>query len=149
MRAAEARLAVVALCAGVLLGCGGAAPQPVELVLDEEACSLCRMAVSQRPFAAEAVARTGRADFFDDIGCLARWSRERAVPAETGLFVVDHETGDWLEARRAHYVRADRLQTPMASGLAAFAARERAAAAARKLGGRVLDWVTVCAEEAP
>lgn len=129
--------------------CGGGAPEPVELLLDEEECSLCRMAVSRRPFAAEAVTPAGAAHFFDDIGCLARWTLERPPPPGTGLFVVDYATGAWLDAAEAHYVRAARLETPMASGLAAFGSVERARAEASSLGGRVVDWAAVVAEATP
>jgi len=130
-----------------IAGCGGAL-EPAELHLNDEACSLCRMAVSQRPFAAQAVTRSGRTDFFDNIGCLVRWAPENAPPDETALFVVDHETGAWLDAKRAHYVRSETLDTPMSSGLAAFGAKEKAAAAAKTLKGRVLDWEALCKEEA-
>lgn len=145
MRALElGALLAVLLC---ITGCGGAL-EPAELHLNEEACSLCRMAVSQRPFAAQAVARSGRTDFFDDIGCLVRWAPENAPPEETALFVVDHETGAWLDATQAHYVRSETLDTPMSSGLAAFGTRERAAAAAKALNGYVLDWTALAEEEA-
>jgi copper chaperone NosL len=143
MRALEA-LAVLFLVAG----CGGGALEPAKLHLNDEACSLCRMAVSVRPFAAQAVARSGRTDFFDDIGCLVRWAPENAPAKETALFVVDYETGAWLDAKNAHYVRCETLDTPMSSGLAAFGAKEKAAAAARQLKGRVLDWKALCEEEA-
>lgn len=137
--------ALAVLC---LAGCGGGALEPAELVLNEEACSLCRMAVSQRPFAAQAVTRSGRTDFFDDIGCLVRWAAEHPPTPETALFVVDHETGAWLAANKAHYVRSETLDTPMSSGLAAFGAKAIAAAAAKPLKGRVLDWEALCKEEA-
>lgn len=127
----------VALLLCVAAGCDRGPIEPKELVLNEEACSHCRMAVSQRPFAAQAVSRSGRAHFFDDIGCLVRW---KPVRDETALFVVDYETGEWLDATKAHYVRAEHLDTPMSSGLVAFGTKERAAAAAAKLGGVVLDW---------
>jgi copper chaperone NosL len=129
-------------------GCGGGPLEPAELVLNEEACSLCRMAVSQRPFAAQAVTRSGRTDFFDDIGCLVRWAAEHPPTPKTALFVVDHETGAWLNATIAHYVRSESLDTPMSSGLAAFGKQARAAAAAKPLKGRVLDWEALCREEA-
>ena len=144
MRALEA-LAVLFCVAG----CGGGALEPAELHLNEEACSLCRMAVSQKPFAAQAVARSGRTDFFDDIGCLVRWAPENAPPGETALFVVDYETGAWLDAKKAHYVRGETLDTPMSSRLAAFGTQARAAAAAEALCGYVLDWEALCEEEAP
>ena len=127
-------------------GCGGGAPRPVDLVLDEEECSLCRMAVSRRPFAAEAVTPAGAAHFFDDIGCLALWTVEQPPPPGTGLFVTDYGTGEWLDAKGARYVRAEKLETPMASGLAAFGSADRAGEEAAKLGGRVVDWATAVAE---
>ncbi|MHC4136689.1 MAG: nitrous oxide reductase accessory protein NosL [Planctomycetota bacterium] len=137
--------ALAVLC---IAGCGGGALEPAELVLNEEACSLCRMAVSVKPFAAQAVARSGRTDFFDDIGCLVRWAAEHAPAEETALFVVDHETGAWLDAKDAHYVRSETLDTPMSSGLAAFGTQARAMAAAKPLKGRVLGWEALCKEEA-
>jgi nitrous oxide reductase accessory protein NosL len=145
MRAFEAGFLPAALLC--LAGCGGPL-EPAELVLNEEACSLCRMAVSQRRFAAQAVARSGRTDFFDDIGCLARWAPEHATSEETALFVADYETGAWLPAKDARYVRGASLETPMSSGLAAFATPARAAAAAKALNGYVLDWEALCEEEA-
>lgn len=140
----RARDLLAVLC---LAACGGAL-QPAELVLNEEACSLCRMAVSQKSFAAQVVARSGREDFFDDIGCFVRWVPEHAQPEETALFVVDYETGAWLDASKAHYVRCEKLDTPMSSGLAAFGTKERAAAVAEALNGYVLDWAELCEEEA-
>jgi copper chaperone NosL len=128
-------------------GCGGGAIEPAELVLDEEACSHCRMAVSQKLYAAQAVSRSGRTDFFDDIACLAKWAPTQTQGDDLGFFVVDQESGEWLDARAAYYMRSDELDTPMSSGLAAFGRRERAEAAARKLEGRVLDWDALCGEE--
>ena len=135
VRTTEALAALLWIAAG----CGGGPIEPRELVLNEEACSLCRMAVSQRPFAAQAVSRSGSVDFFDDIGCLAQWTPMH-VHEETARFVVDYETGAWLDATKAYFVRAPRLDTPMSSGLAAFGTRDRAVAAAAKLRGEVLDW---------
>ncbi|MHC4818289.1 MAG: nitrous oxide reductase accessory protein NosL, partial [Planctomycetota bacterium] len=73
---------------------------------------------------------------------------EHPPTPETALFVVDHETGAWLAANKAHYVRSETLDTPMSSGLAAFGAKAIAAAAAKPLKGRVLDWEALCKEEA-
>lgn len=124
----------------VLVGCGGV-PEPVEIVLNEDACSYCRMAVSQREFAAEVLTREGRVEVFDDIGCLVDWLAERGRPERSGAFVVDYESGDWLAAEEAVYVRSTELQTPMGHGLVAFGDRSRAeAAAAGRLGGEVLGW---------
>lgn len=133
--------------------CGGGEPQPAPLVLDEDACSFCRMAISQRQFAAQTVTPGGRVERFDDIGCLLDWRREHEVPAGTAVFVVDFDSGQWLDAADSAYLRSRGIPTPMGSGLAAFATAEAAAAAADRLGlGRdgaaeVLGWGELSGEE--
>lgn len=141
----------------VAAACGSGEPRPVPLVLDEDACSFCRMAISQRELAAEAVTRGGRVERFDDIGCLLDWRHEHEVPDGTAFFVVDFETGDWLDATEAVYLRSRAIPTPMGSGLLAFASREAAVAAEERLGlrddaegagrARILGWAELAGEE--
>jgi len=138
-------VAAAAALAG-LLGCQGGRPGPVEIPLNEESCSHCRMAVSEREFAAEAVAPDGRVDYFDDIGCLAAWVRERRPSPEVALYVVDFETGEWLAAESAYYVKSDQIPTPMSFGLVAFGDAERADRASEKFEGRRLTWQQVLSE---
>ena len=120
--------------------CASGPPEPVEIALDEEICSHCRMAVSQRRFAGEVVTPGAPADYFDDIGCLAQWVSEKQLPDRTGVFVVDYESGDWLRAPAVHYVRSARFPSPMGFGLVAVAERARAAELADEFDGRVLSW---------
>ncbi len=130
-----------------LLACNGGVPEPVEIVLNEENCSHCRMAVSQREFAGEVVTVSGSVDTFDDIGCLAQWVAEHDPPETAGLFVVDYESGEWLDAKTAYYIRSEKLPTPMSFGLGAFATEAAAVAAAEKLEGEVMVWPQVLGEE--
>ena len=124
----------------IVTSCTPGEPEPVEIVLNEENCSFCRMAVSEREFAAEVVTVSGSLDTFDDIGCLVKWMKEHQPPARAGVFVVNYEDGSWIPARAAAYVHSEDLPTPMSSGLAAFEDRASAEAAVEKLGGRVLQW---------
>jgi copper chaperone NosL len=123
--------------------CSAGAPEPVEIAFNEEACHQCRMAISQQEFAAEIVTATGAVHYFDDIGCMGRWMADHHPPESSGLFVTDYDTRGWLDAQTAHYVRSDRLPTPMKHGLAAFETRSRADAAAKKLEGEVLNWMQI------
>lgn len=127
----------------ILAACSGAVPRPVEFAWNEEACSQCRMAVSQEEFAGEIVTVSGAVYYFDDIGCLARWTAENEVSQTAGWFVMDYETRHWLDARIAYYVRSDRFPTPMSYGLAAFETRDHAGAAANRLDGEVIEWTDV------
>jgi copper chaperone NosL len=137
----------VAVLLALLAGCGGGSPRPAAIVLNEDACAYCRMAVSQRQFAAELVTTGGTAEVFDDIGCLAAWLQENGRPPGSAVFVVDFTDGGWLPAEGASYVRAPDLPTPMGYGLAAFADRAAAQAAVAHLGGEVVTWDEVLAEE--
>ena len=123
--------------------CASGAPQPVEIAFNEETCHQCRMAISQQEFAAEIVTRGGTVHYFDDIGCMARWTAENEPPEDGGWFVTDYDTHGWLDARTAYYVRSDQLSTPMSYGLAAFQTRAQAQATAKRVDGEIVEWMTV------
>jgi copper chaperone NosL len=109
------------LALGVLLAavaCGGKSLEPVD-VSGSDACAFCRMAVSDRHFAAEVVAAGEEPRFFDDIGCLANGLKEARFPESAAAFVSDHRTGKWVAAHRAVYTKAPRVSTPMGSGIIA------------------------------
>lgn len=135
---AVAAVGVIGL-AGVA-ACSRGPLQPVEIVPNEDACSLCRMAVSQLQFAAELVTSSGRAEVFDDVGCLAGWLKEHERPEGSAAFVVDYGTGEWIRCEDASYVHSPKVPTPMGYGLLAFGDGARAEAAARALGGTVVGW---------
>jgi copper chaperone NosL len=128
------------------LACSTANPEPVEIVLNEETCSQCRMAVSERQFAAEVVMSSGAVHFFDDIGCLGQWVKINEPPESAGMFVIDYITGEWLDAAEAHYVLSESLPTPMGYGLAAFQSSASAQGEAEKLSGQVVRWNRILEE---
>jgi len=104
-----------------LSGCASGPPSPASLDVRNDTCARCRMAVSDRRFAAQIVARGEEPVFFDDLGCL----RDHLAAAGTRLpegaviYVADHRTADWIEARGAVFTRRPATATPMASGLIA------------------------------
>lgn len=96
---------------------------PVEVRWDQDTCARCVMAVSDHYFSAQI--RGGPADSrtkvykFDDIGCAVIWLDEQEWKDDprTEVWVNDHRSGDWIDARQASYVTG--LVTPMAFGLGA------------------------------
>lgn len=126
----------------------GGKPAPVKIVLDEDSCVECRMAVSQQPFAAEVVRSDGIADYFDDIGCLVFYAR-KGLPEGSAAYVVDFNTKDWVDAEVAHYVLSKDLPTPMSYGLGAFAARADAEEALQRWPGKVVGWEQLLEEFNP
>lgn len=102
-------------------GCAGGAPQPARLDTRNEACTACRMAVSEAGFASQVVAPGEVPRFFDDLGCLAGFLKAGRAPADATVFVADHRTRAWVRADAAVYTRVPSLATPMGSHLIAHA----------------------------
>jgi copper chaperone NosL len=113
------------LLLAALASCGGPpASGPVPVAWGEDTCGVCRMILSEPPFAAQARFGAGRVELFDDLGCLAE--RLSKGPAPLEVWVADRGTSAWIDGRRAAFVRVRDLKTPMASGLAAYRTREEA-----------------------
>lgn len=116
------------LAVGLLLAAcsGDPGTGPVEVKWDRDACARCNMVLSDRQHAAQ-VRRPagdgtrGLVKKFDDLGCAILWLDQQPWRDEAGVevWVSDHRSGEWLDARRAFYVTG-RL-TPMQYGLGAQA----------------------------
>jgi len=108
-----------------LTACGGdPGTGPVDVKWDRDACERCRMVLSDHRHSAEiryfpegktrsAVAK------FDDIGCASLWLDQQTFKDDPRIeiWVTDHRTGMWIDARSATYVQGN--ITPMEYGLGA------------------------------
>lgn len=114
------------LLAGFLAGCGGEPETgPVAVKWDRDTCARCNMALSDKRYAAQV--RGGpkhQAYRFDDFGCAVFWLRDKpwAGDPATEFWVMDTRSGNWIDARKAHYVPGK--MTPMAYGFGAVALPE-------------------------
>ena len=102
-------------------------PVPIER---DDACASCRMAISERRYAAEAIDQDGNIYKFDDIACMLRFAHARGFqPSKANFYVTDYATGkDWVDARHAHFMKLrTSVSSPMASGLVAVVASNNAA----------------------
>ena len=97
---------------------------PLEPKWDRDTCERCRMVLSDHNFAAQVRylpegKKRNKVVWFDDIGCAAIWLSDKPWKddATTEIWVTDHRNGDWIDARKAFYLK-DKL-TPMAYGLGA------------------------------
>ncbi len=133
---------------GTLTGCGPDTDPlaPPEIRYGEDVCDACQMIISDPRFAAATVVEVdgaSQARRFDDIGDLLEYHREDPDLVVLAWYVHDYDSEAWLDARRAHYVRAEGIRSPMGFGLAAFAEPERAEAFAAEMAGEVLDFETL------
>lgn len=112
---------VAVLAAAVLAACGGGVEGPAPVDTKNDACAWCRMSVSDLRFAAQLTAPGHEPKLFDDAGCLRDWLKEPRESAPWTAWLSDHRTKEWVKATDAVLVLDPAVQTPMSSGLLAWA----------------------------
>lgn len=146
------RLALaLSLPALALAGCGRERDLgPPKIVYGQQECDECRMIISEERYAAglaidgpEGIVKQA----FDDVNCMVDVLRRQSAAAIP--YVHDYDTLQWLDARAAHFLHSDNLQTPMASGLASFASRAAAQKLAERFPGKVIDFDAVRGDARP
>ncbi|HSQ20880.1 MAG TPA: nitrous oxide reductase accessory protein NosL [Blastocatellia bacterium] len=126
------------LAALLLAGCQRGSLEPVAIAPDDM-CSFCRMAISEKRYAAEFIDSEGEAFKFDDITCMTSFIREMHNQGNIGpRFVMDFDAKAWLKADDAYYVQSTEIKTPMSGGIIAFKDQSRAKETADKYGGKLL-----------
>ncbi len=141
-------LLFLALLAGCAQGTTELAPP--EIRYGEDVCVECNMIISDERFAAAIAYEVGPGRYetasFDDIGDMLEYAAKNTDKPPVAWYVHDYETKEWTDATTASYVASNRVVTPMASGLMAFARRDRGDVMAYALGVPIMDWETLRAQ---
>ncbi|WP_201337697.1 MULTISPECIES: nitrous oxide reductase accessory protein NosL [unclassified Nitratiruptor] len=97
--------------------------EPAKMHWDRDMCERCKMAISERKFAVQAVDEQGRVYKFDDIGCYFLWHKlEHPEIKIKKIWITDAKTGKWIDAKKAKYVQ--NYITPMGYGFGALTPQE-------------------------
>ena len=110
-------------------------PEPLRYGAD--ACSRCRMLLSEPGFAGEMRSARGELTRYDDVGCLLRALRESRTETPEA-WVEDHQTRALVPLLKAALVAGKRVRTPMGHGIVAFADQAQARAFAEEHGARII-----------
>lgn len=135
--AAVGLVTLVALLTGVVFFWPQQSTGPEPIAYGRDTCARCRMHLSQPGFAGELRDTAGVLTKYDDIGCLLQVLRTRNA-ATPEVWVEDHAGGGFVSLLTAVLVRSEQVDTPMGSGLVAFADVETARRFAAERGGQVL-----------
>lgn len=115
---------LVAVLAFFLTACGdNSKTGPVDIKWDRDACERCQMMLSDRTFSAQVRVfphnKSSKVYKFDDLGCAVLWldQTEWKDDPKTEIWVNDHTTKKWINARKAWYIRNE--ISPMGYGLGA------------------------------
>ncbi len=112
--------------------------EPVALA-PEDMCAYCKMAISEKRYAAELIDSEGQAFKFDDIGCMVNFIKSRKNTTKVvAYFVMDFDERQWTKADDAYYVRSSEITTPMNGGIIAFKNQAKAQEAIGKYHGKLL-----------
>lgn len=93
-----AAASLVSFSMGSAMGCKSN-DGPVDPVWGKEPCAYCRMLISERRYAAQAI-DSGDRYYFDDIGCMVLWQRKHTAAL---LWVHQSPENKWLNATVAKY----------------------------------------------
>jgi nitrous oxide reductase accessory protein NosL len=111
----------------ILSACSEKQTGPAKVKWDRDACDRCQMMLSDRNFSAQIrifpEGKRSKIYQFDDVGCAALWLGASAQDKwqkdeKTQVWVTDFKTGQWIDAKKAWYVK-DQI-TPMNYGLGAM-----------------------------
>jgi nitrous oxide reductase accessory protein NosL len=105
---------------------------PPQIRFGQDTCRACGMIIEDERYAAAVVTVDGNGvaekHAFDDIGEMLEFKAPTGTAAER-RYVREASTRKWLELTNATLVKMSDLQTPMGSGIAAYADAQSAQAA--------------------
>lgn len=130
---------LLVLFALTFVACSEAEIKPVDIAA-EDVCSHCKMAISEKQFAAEFITPDGDASKFDDIGCMLDYLKEKPDTKVAAHFFMDYETKQWVNGRAASFTKSAEITSPMSGGIIAFQDKAKAEAAATKYKGKTLNF---------
>lgn len=125
-------------------------PQPRPIVFGKDACSHCRMIISDPKFGYELVTTKGKVYVFDDLNCYWNFRHEQKMGekqiAHSVVYLYD-QSQKFVAVTEAHFVKANAVRSPMGSGFAAFSS----AAAADGLQGQAqhFSWLQIAEQFKP
>ena len=123
-------------------------PEPIRYGVD--ACTQCKMTITDKRFGAEVVTKKGRVFKFDDLNCLCAFLKDEQVPEVdiNQIVVVDFSvTGTFVPVQQAFYFKDEKVKSPMRGDIASFSKHQDLLALEKAIGaGRRLQWDEVKAE---
>ena len=108
-------------------------------IAPEDMCAYCKMAISEKRYAAELIDSEGQAFKFDDIGCMLNFTKSKKATAKiVAYFVMDFDERQWTKADDAYYVRSAEITAPMNGGIIAFKNQPKSKEAVDRYHGKLI-----------
>lgn len=118
-------LIVLLISFSLLAACSETSHEPVDISLDSDQCFTCHMGVEDSQSATQSILTDGTPRIFDDVGCMLAYLQETNDEVAIS-YVIDYDSGEWLDITEATFVHDQSIQTPMSYGFIAFSTEEAA-----------------------
>lgn len=135
MRHAISVVVVLALAA-----CSSLRPLPIQA---GDTCFGCRQMIVDTKLAAEIIDANGHAYKFRTVECMAKYIANHPDESLAGVWVTDYNSGRFVAAGNATYVRGVIDESRMERNYFAFRSATDAAAFAEERASTAVDWSTV------
>lgn len=104
-------------------------------------CAQCKMAISEKRYAAELQDADGNILKFDNIDCMARYAAGHGLRTSAAAWwVMNSEGTEWLDLHQALLVRSSAIPGPMGSGILAVKDQSSAQALAQRFSGQIIGF---------
>ena len=117
--------------------------EPTPLLYGKDFCYTCKMTLMDKKFGAEVVTTKGKVYKFDDINCMVNFLNSGYIEEQNiaHRLVIDFANAEkFINAKDAHYVKSDKIRSPMASEVAAFSTKEDLEVSNKEWKGILLSW---------
>lgn len=117
---------ILVVLAVLLAACSQTSYEPVD-ILDSDQCYTCHMGIEDLQSVSQTILTDGTPRVFDDIGCMLVYLQETNDEMKIS-YVIDYESGEWIDVNEAYFVHDQTIQTPMSYGFIAFSSEQEAEA---------------------
>jgi copper chaperone NosL len=119
-------------------------PEPIHY--GKDACSFCKMNITDPHFGGEVVTKKGRTYKFDDLHCMVGFLKSGEVKPEniSQTLAVNYEKeNDFIDINKAALIQSEELHSPMNGNTAAFITEAAANSTKEKLKATSIRWETL------
>ena len=103
-------------------------------------CVHCSMEIKDDSFRAKATTDSGLKVNFDAIECLVNYLKTKSENSFGELAVTDYESGEFIDATKAFYLKTTAIPSPMGANLSAYSGSIAAKSFQKAKGGAVFSW---------
>jgi copper chaperone NosL len=121
-----------------------ASKEPVPIKLNVDTCEFCKMTISNGKFGSELITKKGRNYKFDDVACMIQFAKSSTVVPYESFYVHDYlKNNSLIPAETAHFIKGEKINSPMRGNFAAFSSVKEQAEFGKKLNAQTMTWSEV------